>query len=121
MGRWIFETARGKIVVEVEADAAIADLQKRIDRANNLQPLMKQVSSVIRKSFDAQFKAGGDPAWRPLAASTVAFKRGVGVPSRTAKGNILRRLVQNGNFGNWAAYCGRSFCSTIWVARSCGR
>lgn len=96
--RWIFAVPGGRVVIE----AQLPDLQSLArlqDRAEHLDPLLSGIARVMRRSFADQFSQGGDPAWQPLAASTIAAKLMAGLPARTAKGNIPWRLKQNGAFG----------------------
>ncbi len=96
--QWIFPVPRGRIVIESQAPSMFA-LTKIQDRAEHLTPLLNGIAGVLRRSFAAQFAAGGEPAWQPLAASTIAAKLSGGLPARTKKGNIPWRLKQGGAFG----------------------
>jgi hypothetical protein len=54
----------------------------------------------MRNDFREQFRAGGIPkAWATLSPNTVAAKRGMGLPGKSAKGRIFWRLKQQGEYG----------------------
>jgi hypothetical protein len=87
-----------RLTIEIECDDAVAMLAQLEKRASDLEPVLKQMAAIIREDLGHAFEVGG-PGWKPLAASTIAAKRMAGVPSLTGKGNVPRRLVQNGSFG----------------------
>lgn len=97
---WIFPLPGGaRLIITLEgAEAACKTIARRRAPMENLQPFLKDSAQILRRSFAAQFAAGGDPVWKDLAPSTIARKRRAGVPRRTKKGNIPRRLVQGGQF-----------------------
>jgi phage gpG-like protein len=80
-----------------EAVALATEMQRRLAERRTL---FLRVGSIARKAFRRNFAQGG-PGWMPLAASTVAQKAGLGLPSdlRTPAGRLPRRLLQNGALG----------------------
>lgn len=89
----------GSLVLTLDCSGALAKLARLEERIENPRPLLEAWAEDLRVSFGRQFAQGGDPAWRALAASTVAAKRGQGLPARTKSGKIPKRLLQNGRFG----------------------
>ena len=100
--RSIYTVALGfgaKVSISTDTDVLETSLTGRIDRMRKPRPILLTAASMMRLSARAQFSQGGSPAWKPLAASTIAAKAGAGLPARTAKGNVPTRLRQNGSFG----------------------
>lgn len=87
------------IVIETDDEQAMALLAARVDRLTQIGPLLERWAKIMRDAYGDRFKQGGDPAWKPLAASTVASKSGAGLPARTPKGRVPWRLKQQGQFG----------------------
>jgi hypothetical protein len=96
----IFRTPRG-VVIRQETDLSelTAHLQQMQDRVAHARPLMQRLADLQRESYSKTFRSGGRPAWAPLQPATIRAKARGGLPSRTAKGNVPRRLVQLGGFG----------------------
>lgn len=90
-----------RIEVDVaEAVSYIEGFAGRLAHAGDTtEPLWNNMGRIARRSFAQNFAQGGRPSWHPLAPSTVMKKARAGMPARTAKGNIPRRLVQQGQFG----------------------
>jgi phage gpG-like protein len=82
---------------DIDATREVIRFQRR--RLSDLTPFLKGVANIMRADFRRQFASAGDPKWTPLAASTIRQKARLGYPRLTAKGNIPRRLVQQGQFG----------------------
>lgn len=87
------------LILTTDTTGAMRTLAMRRERLRRLTPLLRRILTVMRQDFQQQFLEGGNPAWKPLAASTIAKKAAAGLPARTAKGRIPTRLVQNGQFG----------------------
>lgn len=97
---WVYNLPFGaKLVIDVQSASAMAVLTERAKALRDTRPLTEAIAVILRKSLGDQFSKGGNPIWVPLAPSTVAAKRALGLPSRTSKGNIPRRLMQRGQFG----------------------
>lgn len=62
------------------------------------QRILQSAAEIIRSDVLAQFHAGGMPAWKPLAPSTVRAKRRSGYPRLNRKGEEPAMLKQNGCF-----------------------
>ena len=65
----------------------------------DVTPLLQAIAARMRQALGARFAEGGEPAWKPLRPSTIAAKALAGMPALTKKGNVPRRLKQQGNFG----------------------
>lgn len=87
-----------RLVVTMDVSNAITTLGLVRGRLKNTRPILLRIAALIRKDYREQFSNAG-PGWRNLAASTIAAKAIAGLPARTKKGNIPRRLVQRGAFG----------------------
>lgn len=71
-----------------------------IERLRMPRKLLEQRwSPILRAAARDRFAEGGYPAWKELAPSTIREKSRLGLPARTAKGRIPRRLMQRGGFG----------------------
>jgi phage gpG-like protein len=100
MGVWVFPLVGGaRLILEVDGSQALAVLQVRDKQGRDLLPFLEEAAAIVRQSLGRDFAEGGRPSWKPLAISTVAAKRGAGMPARTAKGRIPWRLKQSGQFG----------------------
>lgn len=86
-----------KVEIEIPTQTEYGQLTRLQERLENPEPMWKQVASIARASFRNNFAVAG-PGWKPLAASTIAEKESLGLPERTKKGNVPRRLKQNGMF-----------------------
>lgn len=85
--------------ITINTDTLETALTGRIARLRKPRPILASAAQMMRLSARAQFAQGGSPAWKPLAASTIAAKSAAGLPARTAKGNVPTRLKQGGSFG----------------------
>ena len=90
-----------KLIISVKSDDSERDITRIQGRLHNRKALLKTVANAMRLDIRRQFKVGGDPQWKELSPLTVAAKNAAGLPARTAKGNIPRRLVQNGQVSAW--------------------
>lgn len=88
----------GRLVIDTEADKAESIVAKYLDRISNRRKILGAVANAMRADIRRQFAAGGDPPWAPLKAATILAKERAGMPALTAKGNVPRRLIQNGEF-----------------------
>ena len=64
----------GVLVIEVETRSAEKWFSERAADIGDVAPLLKRFAVRMRADFDRQFAIGGDPAWKPLAPSTAAYK-----------------------------------------------
>ena len=87
------------LAVTTDTTELARQINLRRARLQRLSPILRRVQLIMRQDFQQQFKQGGNPPWKPLAASTIAKKTDAGLPRRTAKGRIPTRLKQNGQFG----------------------
>lgn len=89
-----------RLVLSVDGEAAQVRLSATRGFLADLAPLLKLMAGVIRAELRQTFKDGGTPdnRWQRLRPSTVAEKAFAGLPGMTGKGNIPRRLIQQGNF-----------------------
>jgi phage gpG-like protein len=87
------------LVIVSDIDEAVRKLTQTEERLKDLTPLLKNIAKIMREGFGEQFAQGGDPSWKELAPSTILAKTAQGLPAKTAKGNIQRRLKQNGAVG----------------------
>lgn len=85
--------------VRVNTGEAVRVLQDMRDRLSHMRPFYTVLGNILRAAWRRNFQAGGIPAWQPLAPSTIAQKKGMGLPAPGKTGKPLRRLSQNGNFG----------------------
>lgn len=86
--------------VDVNADTAVAFARLMTFAADLRHGLGYRVSQIMRADLADQFAAGGiDPAWPPLAPSTVTAKARMGYPRLTRFGTVPQTLVQRGQFG----------------------
>lgn len=85
--------------VRVNTDQAVRDIQALRDRLAHMRPFYTVVGNILRAAWRRNFAAGGIPSWQPLAPSTVAEKAAAGLPKPGKRGQPLKRLSQNGNFG----------------------
>lgn len=90
------------IQVRVEADVRAVSVMFEAMRRNlsNLEPTLRQAAGVMREDVLKQFQQGGNPDWKPLAASTIARKKGHGYPRLTRGGIENPMLMQNGDFNS---------------------
>lgn len=58
-----------------------------------------KVAEILRDDAARQFAIGGEPAWQPLSAFTIAKKRRDGYPRLNRKGEIPAASMQKGQFG----------------------
>jgi phage gpG-like protein len=84
---------------EFDAAEALAYVDRLLLAIGDPEEALLQVAPILRSDVLAQFQAGGNPAWRPLAPSTVAQKRRQGYPRLNRKGQAPSRLLQRGQFG----------------------
>lgn len=87
------------MMMTIEAEAAITYVRDMGNRADLRTGLGSMVASRLREDALQQFQSGGDPAWPPLAESTVKAKRAMGYPRLNRRGQIPRNMLQNGRFG----------------------
>jgi phage gpG-like protein len=85
----IYRPASGELITE---------MRSLLQRIADLRPFYRYAANRMRQAFRTNFAVGGRPPWRPLAPSTVAAKRIMGLPAglRTPAGRIPRRLLQLG-------------------------
>ncbi len=57
-----------------------------------------RIQGILRDDVRAQFAKGGEPAWQPLAPSTVRAKRAAGYPRLNRRGLVPVSALQNGQF-----------------------
>lgn len=109
----------GPLGIRVTIDTAGLEawLDRLEERTHQQEPLWSQVGNVMRRSFAESFAAGGRPAWEPLAPATIRKKQAKGLPTRTPKGNIPRRLVQQGQFGPGNILIERGDLRDSWVQK----
>ena len=88
-----------RLVLTSDSESAVAAVRLRQSRLESLRPLLLQVANLLRADARRQFAEGGDPAWKPLAPSTIMAKQSAGLPARLPSGRIPRRLMQGGGFG----------------------
>jgi phage gpG-like protein len=86
----------GRIYLSTDDDDALNSIQGQRLYLDDPQPLLNEWAKILRLDARRQFSEGGDPAWKELAPSTIAAKLIAGVPARTAKGNVPKRLLQGG-------------------------
>ena len=88
-----------RIVQYTDAETLRQNMQIIIKRLREPKPFLMSVANIMRADLRRQFAVGGDPKWKPLSPYTIRRKARMGFPALTVKGNIPRRLVQNGQFG----------------------
>lgn len=88
-----------RLILTTDLDAALRQVEVRQQRLEHPAPVLYAIAGIMRADARAQFAEGGDPAWKPLAPSTLAAKIRARLPAKTAKGRVPTRLKQNGNFG----------------------
>lgn len=100
---YLFDLPNGPIPLAVTFELDTSDLMLLLDemqrRTHDPSVLLNNLAGIIRNSFRRNFEQGGRPAWIPLKPSTIARKSAAGLPARTKKGNIPKRLMQQGVFG----------------------
>ncbi len=64
-----------------------------------IEGVPEKAAEVLREDARRQFAIGGEPAWQPLSALTIAQKRRDGYPRLNRKGKIPTASLQNGVFG----------------------
>lgn len=88
--------------IRMTTGEATEELKRLQDRLAHQRPFYTKVGNIFRAAMRRNFAAGGNPAWTPLAPSTLAEKAASGFPdpnARTKTGRIAKRLMQNGGFG----------------------
>ena len=103
-----------KLVLSSDMDEALTQIRIHQYQLDHLAPLLRQVAAILRLDAREQFAEGGNPAWKPLAPSTIAAKQAAGMPSRLKSGRIPRRLIQNGVFGSTAILIARGDLRDSW-------
>lgn len=88
-----------RLILTSDSEDAVAQVRLRQHRLENIKPLLSRVANLLRADAREQFAQGGNPAWKPLAPSTLAAKQSAGLPARLPSGRIPRRLMQGGGFG----------------------
>jgi phage virion morphogenesis protein len=83
-------------IEEIEADLAAIGR----DLSNMRTPLTQSVKQVVIPSIDANFAAGGRPAWEPLAPNTVERRnrQGTGLSILQVSGRLRAAATQ---FSRW--------------------
>jgi phage gpG-like protein len=89
----------GELTIQIDDEGLREQIDDIYYRLHRPYPLLKEIARQIRRAAAKRFADGGDPAWKPLAESTKIQKMLAELPALTAKGNVPRRLKQNGNFG----------------------
>jgi phage gpG-like protein len=88
-----------KLILSSDTEEALDHLRLVQFKLSNKKPLLQQATTILRLDAREQFAEGGNPAWKPLAPSTLAAKQAAGLPAKLNSGRTPRRLMQNGGFG----------------------
>lgn len=88
-----------KLILSSDTETALSQLRLVQFQLLHTKPLLQQATTILRLDAREQFAEGGNPAWKPLAPSTIAAKQAAGLPANLKSGRIPRRLIQNGGFG----------------------
>lgn len=86
----------GPAVLTLDTTVTMTDLDAMVQRMIDLRPLLLRIARVMRRAASERFRQGG-PGWQELAASTIAAKRALNMPTAGKDGRVeVSRFRQAG-------------------------